>query len=76
MTELEPWTVSDTDYACPWPFLILFPKLHLLEHLARSRRARRGAWLDARYLAARRVRKLADLVEGDQDLPQRRRSSR
>lgn len=72
----RPWTLPDSETACSWPTLIPFPKIHALERLARSSRARRCAWLDARYLAARRVRKLADLVEGDQDLPQRRRSSR
>jgi hypothetical protein len=72
----RPWTLPDSAFACSWPTLIPFPKIHVLERLARSSRARRCAWLDARYLAARRVRKLADLVEGDQDLPQRRRGSR
>lgn len=65
----RPWAFPDSDTACPWPTIVLFPRLLLLEHLARSSRRRRTAWLDVRYLAARRVRALADLVEGDQGLP-------
>lgn len=69
----RPWAFPDSETAFPWPTLIPFPKIHVLERLARSSRARRGAWLDARYLAARRIRAFADTIEGDQDLPARRR---